>query len=76
MSKAIEHIVAGYSTLKNREALEEIRDHRRRLLMKNRMSAANSGFNLDRIASDLQEEISIVEAALSRFQDRGSNELG
>ena len=49
MTKAIEHIVAGYSTLKNRKALEEIRDHRKRLLMENRMSAASSGFNLDRI---------------------------
>jgi len=73
MSKAIEHIVAGYSTLKNRKALEEIRDHRRRLLMENRMSAAASGFNLDRITSDLQEEIGIVEAALSKFQDQGSS---
>ncbi|SHK60575.1 hypothetical protein [Bradyrhizobium lablabi] len=71
MTKAIEHIVAGYSTLKNRKALEELRDHRKRLLMENRMSAASSGFNFDRITADLQDEISIVEAALSRFQDLG-----
>ncbi|SDJ62966.1 MULTISPECIES: hypothetical protein [Bradyrhizobium] len=70
MTKAIEHIVAGYSTLKNRKALEEIREHRKRLLMENRMSAASSGFNLDRITADLEDEISIVEAALSRFQDQ------
>ncbi len=74
MTKAIEHIVAGYSKLKNRKALEEIRDHRRRLLMENRMSAASSGFNLDRITTDLQEEINIVEAALSRFPDVGSHQ--
>jgi hypothetical protein len=74
MTKAIEHIVAGYSTLKNRKALEEIREHRKRLLMENRMSAASSGFNLDRITADLQDEISIVEAALSRFQDQGPGE--
>jgi hypothetical protein len=71
MTKAIEHIVAGYSTLKNRKALEEIREHRKRLLMENRISAASSGFNLDRITADLEDEISIVEAALSRFQDQG-----
>jgi len=47
--------------------LEEIREHRRRLLMDNRMSAASSGFNLDRITADLQDEISIIETALSRF---------
>ena len=37
MTKAIEHIVAGYVTLKNRIALEEIRDHRRKLLNDSRM---------------------------------------
>jgi len=67
LSNLIEHIVTGYLKLNNRKALEEIRDHRRRLLMENRMSAASSGFNSDRITTDLQEEISIVEAALSRL---------
>jgi hypothetical protein len=74
MTRAIEHIVAGYSTLKNRNALEEIRDHRRRLLIENRMRAASSGFNLDRITTELEEEISIVETALSRFQDQASSQ--
>ena len=32
MTKAIENIVAGYVTLKNREALQEMREHRQRLL--------------------------------------------
>ena len=68
MSKAIEHIVAGYSTLKNRKALEDIRDHRQRLLTKTRQNAAISGFNLNRISTELQDEISIVEAALSKFK--------
>jgi hypothetical protein len=63
MSKAIEHIVAGYVTLKNRQALEEIRDHRRRLLHNSRMHAG-SWVSVERLTSDLQEEISIVEAAL------------
>lgn len=64
MNNAIEHIVAGYSTLKNRKALEEIRDHRQRLLTEIRMSAA-SGFNLDRITSDLQEEIQRAQLTIS-----------
>jgi hypothetical protein len=67
VARAIELIVAGFSTLKNRQALEEIRDHRKRMLMENRMSAASSGFNLDRITTELQEEINIVETAISRF---------
>ena len=73
MTKAIEHIVAGYSTLKNRKALEEIRDHRRRLLNENRMRSG-SGINLEWITNELQDEISIVEAALSRLQDRESSQ--
>ncbi|MDI1263981.1 MAG: hypothetical protein PS018_12065 [bacterium] len=68
MKKAIEHIVRGYSTLKNRMALEEIRDHRKRLLAENRRSAAASGFNLKRISDELQAEIDIVEEALSSIE--------
>ena len=67
MTKAIEHIVTGYSTLKNRKALEEIRDHRQRLLNEHRMRS--SVLNFESIKDELQEEISIVDAALSRLQD-------
>jgi hypothetical protein len=66
MTKAIEHIVAGYSTLKNRTALEEIRDHRRRLLNEHRMRS-NSVLNFKSVSDELQEEISIVEDALSKL---------
>ncbi|MBW8856134.1 MAG: hypothetical protein JF604_17835 [Bradyrhizobium sp.] len=68
MTKAIEHIVAGYSSLKNRKALEEIRDHRRRLLNDYRMRSG-SGLNFDWINSELQEEIGLVEDALSKLGD-------
>jgi hypothetical protein len=63
MAKAIEHIVAGYVTLNNREALEEIRDHRRRLLHQSRLRS-ESGLNLENLNTELQEEIKIVDAAL------------
>ena len=59
--------MAGYSTLKNRAALEEIRHHRKRLLMENRARAALSGFNLSRIDDQLQEEINVVESALAKL---------
>lgn len=65
--KAIEHIVAGYVTLKNRAALEEIRDHRRRLLHENRLRSA-AGFHLEGLNSELQEEIGILDAALDGLQ--------
>ena len=68
MTKAIEHIVAGYSTLKNRKALEEIRDHRRRLLNDYRMRSG-SGMNFDWINAEIQEEIGVVEEALSKLGD-------
>ena len=68
MDKAIDHIVAGYSTLKNRKALEAIRDHRRRLLNDYRMRSG-SGLNFDWTNTEIQEEIGIVEDALQKLGD-------
>ena len=68
MTKAIEHIVAGYVTLKNREALQEIRDHRQRLLYNSRMHSG-SWVSVESLNSVLQEDISIVDAALNGLQD-------
>jgi hypothetical protein len=74
MTKAIEHIVAGYVTLKNRQALEEIRDHRQRLLHESRMRSG-SGINLESLNTELQEEISIVDAALNGLQDEAISSI-
>lgn len=68
MTKAIEHIVAGYVTLKNREALQEIRDHRQRLLHNSRMHAG-SWVSVESLNSVLQEDIRIVDTALSGLQE-------
>ncbi len=68
MTKAIEHIVAGYVTLKNRQALQEIRDHRQRLLHESRMHSG-SWVSVESLNSVLQEDISIVDAALSGLQE-------
>ena len=68
MTKAIENIVAGYVTLKNRQALEEIRDHRQRLLQNSRMHAG-SWVSVESLTSALQEEISIVDAALKGLEE-------
>lgn len=56
-------IVAGYSTLKDRVALEKIRDHRRRLLDEYRMRD-RSVLKFNRIKDDIRDEIAIVEATL------------
>ena len=75
MTKAIENIVAGYVTLKNREALEEIRDHRQRLLQKSRMQP-KSWVSMASTITVLQEDIDIVEVALKGFEGANSiNEL-
>lgn len=55
--------MAGYSTLKDRVALEKIRDHRRRLLDEYRMRD-RSVLKFDRIKDDIRDEIAIVEATL------------
>ena len=66
MTEAIKNIVAGYVTLKNRQALQDIRDHRQRLLHQSRMHAG-SWVSTESLTSLLQEEISIVDAALDEF---------
>jgi hypothetical protein len=72
MTKAIEHIVAGYVTLKNRIALEEIRDHRLKLLNDKRMRNT-SPLRFDSINVELQEELGAVEAGLEKLAGLSSN---
>jgi hypothetical protein len=72
MTKAIENIVAGYVTLKNRQALEEIRNHRRRLLHESRMHAG-TWVSMESLTSALQEEIGIVDAALKGLEEGASS---
>ena len=74
MTKAIENIVAGYVTLKNREALREMREHRQRLLHESRMHAG-SWVSVDNLSSVLQQDISVIDAALSGLQDDGTNSI-
>lgn len=69
MTEAIKNIVAGYMTLKNRRALEEIRDHRQRLLHQSRMHAG-SWISTESLTSLLQAEISIVNEALVEFDGK------
>ncbi|WP_426442490.1 hypothetical protein [Bradyrhizobium genosp. P] len=61
--KAIEQIIAGYVFLKDRQSLEDIRDHRQRLLSEIRLHSF-SGFNPAAVNETLQEELDLVEAAL------------
>lgn len=74
MPKAIEQIVASYVTLKNRQALQEIRDHRQRLLHDSRMHSG-SWVSVEGLNSVLQEEISVVDAGLSELEQAATGPL-
>jgi hypothetical protein len=69
MTEAIKNIVVGYMKLKNRQALQDIRDHRQRLL-RNSRTLSTSWVSTDNMRATLQEEISIVDAALGEFDSK------
>jgi hypothetical protein len=64
MSEAIRLIVDGYLTLKDRTALEDLRTHRRKL--KKRLESP-MGIDVSRSATLFDEELQVIEAALSRL---------
>ena len=71
MTRAIENIVAGYVTLKNREALREMREHRQRLLHESRMHTG-SWVSVENLSSVLQQDINVIDAALSGLADEST----
>jgi hypothetical protein len=74
MTKAIENIVAGYVSLKNREALREMREHRQRLLHQSRMHTG-SWVSVESLSSVLQQDINVIDAALSGLQDEATSSI-
>ena len=68
MANAIEHIVAGYVTLKNRTALQELREHRQRLLHETRMHGG-SWVNIQNLGAVLQQDIGVIDAALDGLRE-------
>ncbi|UFX42394.1 hypothetical protein HAP47_0024405 [Bradyrhizobium sp. 41S5] len=68
--KAIEQIIAGYVLLKNRQALEQLRDHRQHLLDDVRTHSV-PGFGPSVVNDTLAEEIELIEGALARFDEGG-----
>ncbi|MCC8960065.1 hypothetical protein H8B02_43680 [Bradyrhizobium sp. Pear77] len=68
--KAIEQIIAGYVSLKNRQALEQLRDHRQHLLDDVRTHGV-PGFRPSVVNETLSEEIELIEGALARFDEGG-----
>jgi hypothetical protein len=66
MGEAIEIIVGNYVRLKDRVALERMREHRSRLLQHYRIQAAQ-GFRVKTLETSLQEDVSAIDDALSRL---------
>src|SRR5215471_7169952 len=69
MPSAIEQIVDMYVRLKNRRGLEELMMHRQRLAVDLK---SKSGFDFSRPIGQIDEEIAIIEAGLSRLKAANS----
>ena len=69
MSEAIKLIVGGYLSLKNREALEDLRAHRQRL---RKQLEDRSGGCIDAgpTMEVFDEELRVIESALASFSER------
>ena len=61
MSSAIELIVDGYTRLKDRQSLEDLRMHRRRLAVD---LNARTGFDCRSSIAQVEQDIAAIEAGL------------
>ena len=66
MSEAIQNITDGYVRLKDRVALERMREHRNRLLQNYRIHAAQ-GFRVPTLETSLEQDVSAIDEALARL---------
>ena len=62
MSSAMELIVEGYARLKDRESLEQLRMHRRRLAVDLK---ARMGFDCNFSIAQIDEDIAVIESGLN-----------
>ena len=67
MASAIELIASGFVRVKDRAALERMREHRGRLLQECQMRSAG-GFRSEVLETSLQDDVAALDAALSRLQ--------
>ncbi len=73
MPSAIEQIVDTYVRLKNRRGLDQLIMHRQRLAVDLK---SRSGFDFSLTIGQIDEEIAIIEAGLSRLKSGDSNLTG
>jgi len=70
MTEAMKMIVDGYVRLKDREALEELRNHRRRLRQQLQDVRLDSlvTFDVSKSLQTFDAEVLVIEAGLERLQ--------
>ncbi|OKO73683.1 hypothetical protein [Bradyrhizobium sp. AS23.2] len=66
MSSAISLIVEGYARLKDRQSLENLRMHRRRLAVDLR---ARTGFDCRSSIAQVEQDIAVIEAGLQTLSE-------
>lgn len=66
MSEAIRIITGHYAQLKDRAALEQMREHRNNLLQNYRIGAAG-GFRVETLETSLHDDMAVIDEALSRI---------
>ena len=66
MSEAIRIITGHYAQLKDGAALEQMREHRNKLLQDYRVDAAQ-GFRVETLETSLQGDMDAIDEALSRI---------
>jgi hypothetical protein len=70
MASAVEQIANGFVRVKDRAALERMREHRSRLLQEYQMRSAQ-WFRSEVLETCLQDDLAVLDAALSRLQSSG-----
>ena len=69
MSEAMEQIVNTLVRLKDKDSLEKLRDHRRKLADDLNELQSKSEFNLSLLMGTIAIELGVIEAGLDQLQD-------
>jgi hypothetical protein len=72
MSEAIEDIVSALVRLRNREALQKLRDHRRRLLTDLNKIRADSNYNTSLAHRTIANDLTEIDAGLEQLSEKPS----
>ena len=72
MSEAMEQIVSTLVRLKDKDSLEKLRDHRRKLADDLNELQSKSEFNLSLLMGTIAIELGVIEAGREQLQDNSA----